>query len=104
MPCRGGTPPLTEEEASRLLLALGGGWRRNAAGHLEREYTFDAFQPALAFANEVGAIAEAENHHPEITVGWGRCRLEIWTHAISGLTKSDFVLAAKAERASARRT
>jgi 4a-hydroxytetrahydrobiopterin dehydratase len=71
----------------------------NAPGHLERTYTFKNFAEAMAFANRVGDIAEAEGHHPDLHVSWGRCRVEVWTHKIGGLTESDFYFAAKADRA-----
>jgi 4a-hydroxytetrahydrobiopterin dehydratase len=82
-----------------LLQHLAPGWRLNAEGHLERMYPFKNFAQALEFANQVGAIAEAEGHHPDLYVAWGKCRVEIWTHKIQGLTESDFYLAAKADRA-----
>ena len=65
---------------------------------MERRYTFKDFAQALAFANKVGAVAEAEGHHPDLYLAWGKCKIEIWSHKIKGLTESDFVLAAKAER------
>ncbi len=95
-PCNRRTPPLKKEEVDRLIAELGGGWSLNAAGHLEREFgPFADFAGALAFANAAGRIAESEGHHPDLHVGWGRCRVEIWTHAYSALSKNDFVLAAK---------
>jgi 4a-hydroxytetrahydrobiopterin dehydratase len=103
IPCRGGVPPLEDDRVRELLAELGGDWRLNDAGHLECAYQFRNFADALAFANSVGEIAEAENHHPDLHVSWGRCRIEIWTHKISGLTESDFFFAAKAERAFAGR-
>lgn len=77
---------------------MGRGWSLNAQGHLERLYTFKDFAQSLAFANKVGAVAEAEGHHPDLYVAWGKCKVEIWTHKINGLTESDFYLAAKADR------
>ena len=102
IPCRGGVPPLTAEVANRLLAELRGDWAINSAGHLAAKYTFANFVQAMGFANAVAEIAEAEQHHPDITVRWGACEVEIWTHKISGLTESDFVLAAKIERARAQ--
>ena len=99
VPCRGGVPPLPAARAEALLGELGGAWQLNAAGHLECAYAFRDFAAAMAFANRVADIAERENHHPDLTVRWGRCVVEIWTHKISGLTESDFYLAAKVERA-----
>jgi 4a-hydroxytetrahydrobiopterin dehydratase len=83
-----------------LLKELGGGWKVNTSGHLERAYDFKDFKGALAFANAVGEIAEEQGHHPDLYVRWGQCRVEIWTHKISGLTESDFYLAAKVSRLS----
>lgn len=98
IPCRGGVPPLEPQRIAALLTELGGGWRVNPAGHLERVYTFKNFVDALSFANEVGSVAEEQNHHPDLTVRWGECGIEIWTHKIGGLTESDFYLAAKIAR------
>ena len=90
--------PLKALRAKELLKELGQGWKLNGKGHLERRYTFTDFAQALAFANKVGAVAEAEDHHPDLSLAWGKCKVEIWSHKIKGLTESDFVLAAKAER------
>ena len=65
--------------------------------HLEREYRFPDFATALAFVNRVGAMAEAQNHHPDLLLAWGRARVTIWTHKIDGLTESDFVFGAKCD-------
>ena len=98
VPCRGGVPPVEKTKADELLKQLGKGWAFNKAGHLERLYTFKDFTQALAFVNKVGAVAEAEGHHPDLYLAWGKCVIEIWTHKINGLTESDFYLAAKADR------
>jgi 4a-hydroxytetrahydrobiopterin dehydratase len=97
--CQGGVPPLAEQRIRELLGQLQSGWRLNAQGHLERLYEFKDFARALEFVNRLGAIAEAEGHHPDLHLSWGKCRAEIWTHKIQGLTESDFYLAAKADRA-----
>jgi len=86
-------------KVEELLRQLSSGWLLNSAGHLERIYPFKNFVQALEFANRVGGIAEAEGHHPDLHIAWGKCRVEIWTHKIQGLTESDFYLAAKADRA-----
>ena len=98
VPCRGGVPPLEPAKVQELLGQLEKGWSLNADGHLERTYEFKNFADALAFVNTVGAIAEDEGHHPDLYLAWGRCKVEIWTHKIQGLTESDFYLAAKADR------
>ena len=82
-----------------MLYQLKPGWHVNSQGHLERLYQFPDFARALEFANKVGAIAEAEGHHPDLSIAWGKCKVEIWTHKIEGLTESDFYLAAKGDRA-----
>jgi 4a-hydroxytetrahydrobiopterin dehydratase len=99
IPCRGGVPPIEETRAQELLAELARGWQINKDGHLERLYTFSDFAGALDFVNKVGAVAEAEGHHPDLHLAWGKCRVEIWTHKINGLTESDFYLAAKSDRA-----
>ena len=99
IPCRGGIPPLPADRIEALLKELGHGWVLNQNGHLERLYTFKNFLQSLGFANKVGEVAEAEGHHPDLYVAWGKCKIEIWSHKINGLTESDFYLAAKADRA-----
>lgn len=99
IPCRGGVPPLAKDRAQVLLRELDSGWRLNAMGHLERAFTFDDFAEAMAFANKVADVAETEGHHPDLHIAWGKCKVEIWTHKINGLTESDFYFAAKADRA-----
>lgn len=98
VPCKGGVPPLRGRALHDLLARLGGGWQVVDEHHLAKEYGFRNFADALAFTNRVGALAEEQQHHPDIHLAWGRVRLEIWTHTIDGLTESDFVLAAKADR------
>ncbi|MBI4419902.1 MAG: 4a-hydroxytetrahydrobiopterin dehydratase [Gemmatimonadetes bacterium] len=100
VPCKGGVPPLAGEPLQQLLRQLDNDWRVVDGHHLEKEYKFTNFVEALAFTNRVGAIAEEEGHHPDIYLTWGKVRISIWTHAINGLTESDFILAAKAEEAS----
>ncbi|HXE95910.1 MAG TPA: 4a-hydroxytetrahydrobiopterin dehydratase [Dongiaceae bacterium] len=97
IPCKGGVPPLKGSELAGLLDELGGGWRVVAEHHLEKEYRFKDFRTALAFTNRVGELAEAQGHHPDIHLSWGKVRLVIWTHKIDGLTESDFVFAAKVD-------
>ena len=97
VPCKGGVPPLRGKELARLAGELGGGWQVVAERQLEKEYQFKDFREALDFTNKVGELAEAQGHHPDIYLAWGKVNLTIWTHKINGLTESDFVLAAKAD-------
>lgn len=72
------------------------GWELvDGAKQIEKSFTFKDFKDALAFANRVGAIAEAEQHHPEIEIAWGKVEIELSTHAIGGLSENDFIVAAK---------
>jgi 4a-hydroxytetrahydrobiopterin dehydratase len=99
IPCHGGVPSMQKSRAEELRRELDEEWRLNPNGHLERAYAFKNFAQAMAFANKVACIAENEGHHPDLYIAWGKCKVEIWTHKISGLTESDFYFAAKADRA-----
>jgi 4a-hydroxytetrahydrobiopterin dehydratase len=97
IPCRGGVPPLKGEALKPLLAQLASGWRIVEEHHLEKIFRFADFHGALAFTNQVGELAEREQHHPDIHLAWGRATLHVWTHKIDGLTESDFILAAKVD-------
>jgi|ERR1051325_4687432 4a-hydroxytetrahydrobiopterin dehydratase len=99
VPCHGGVPAVKGEELDALRRELGGDWRVVNEHHLEKDFAFPDFATALAFTNRIGAIADAEGHHPDLLLGWGKVRVTIWTHAIDGLSRSDFVLAAKIDAA-----
>jgi 4a-hydroxytetrahydrobiopterin dehydratase len=98
VPCKGGVPRLEGNELSGLTNELGGGWKVVDGHHLEKEYKFKNFRDPLAFTNKVGDLAESQGHHPDIFLAWGLVKLTIWTHKVNGLTESDFILAAKADR------
>jgi len=98
VPCKGGVPRL-EGEALEFLSAQLDGWQVVGERKLTKTYRFANFAEALAFVNRVGAIAEEQRHHPDIHLAWGRVTVEVWTHKIDGLTESDFVFAAKSDRA-----
>ena len=98
VPCRGGVPPLKGAAIQELSAALASGWQVVNEHHLEKEYRFREFADALVFTNQVGALAEAEGHHPDVYLAWGKVKLTLWTHKIDGLTESDFIFAAKADQ------
>ena len=101
MPCKGGVAALDDATVSRLLAQLDG-WHVVDGHRLVKAYRFPDFAQALAFVNRIGAIAEEQQHHPDIALAWGKVSLEVWTHKIDGLTESDFILAAKCDRERAR--
>jgi len=95
VPCQGGVPPMAISEAQKVLANLHAGWAINSMGHLERVFLVRNFADALSLAVTLGAVAENAGHHPDLLVSYGKLRAEIWTHKIGGLSRSDFVLAAK---------
>ena len=97
IPCRGGVPPLKGGDLTALLAKLGGGWKVVDEHHLEKEYKFKDFRQALDFTNRVGEMAEAQGHHPDVYLAWGKVKITFWTHKIDGLTESDFIFAAKSD-------
>lgn len=97
--CRSDSPRLTAAEVEALKPEIPR-WSvadRDAIARLERVFTFANFAEALAFTNGVGGLAEAMGHHPAITTEWGRVTVVWWTHAIGGLHRNDFVMAAKTD-------
>ena len=97
VPCRGGVPALKGEALAKLAAQVQG-WQVVDEHHLTKTYTFPDFQSALDFVNRVGAVAEAEGHHPDLYLTWGRVDVKTYTHKINGLTESDFILAAKVDQ------
>jgi 4a-hydroxytetrahydrobiopterin dehydratase len=96
--CEGGVESLPADDVERIAATLEAGWRVVDGHHLRRSYKFKDFKSALTFVNRVGALAEEEGHHPDITLGWGRAEISLYTHAVDGLTRNDFILAAKISR------
>jgi 4a-hydroxytetrahydrobiopterin dehydratase len=95
VPCEGGAVPLERAEAETLLKQVSG-WSLGADGKkISKEFKFKDFLEAMAFANKITPIAEAEGHHPDLSIGWGKVGVELTTHAIGGLSENDFILAAK---------
>jgi 4a-hydroxytetrahydrobiopterin dehydratase len=97
--CRKGEPALTGAEIKDLHLHVPQWQVREVDGmpRLERTFKFKNFAEALDFTNQVGAIAEEEDHHPRIVTEWGKVTLQFWTHVIGGLHKNDFIMAAKVD-------
>jgi len=97
VPCRGGVPPLKGSQLADLVRQLPG-WEVVDEHHLKKNFTFQDFRQALAFVNRVGELAEQQGHHPDILLAWGRAEVTTYTHAVKGLTESDFILAAKIDK------
>ncbi len=98
--CRKGEPIVTDAEITELYPQVPE-WQIIEADNikmLERVFRFENFSEALRFTNKVGAIAEAEGHHPAITTEWGRVTVKWWTHKIRGLHRNDFIMAAKTDQ------
>lgn len=94
VPCRGGFPPFTLEQAQEYLQQVED-WKLIEGKKIVKEFTFAKYLDGIAFAQRVAELAEQEGHHPNIHIFYKRVRIEIWTHKIDGLTESDFILAAK---------
>jgi len=96
VPCEGGVPTLSEPEVDALLSNLPGWVRSEGKPRIRREWRARNFATAMNFFNQVAAVAESEGHHPDLhLVGYRNVTIEIWTHAIGGLSENDFILAAK---------
>ena len=98
IPCRGGIPPLKGDDLTPLQNELGADWKTVEEHHIEKVFKFDTYREGIDFVNAVAEIAEEQQHHPDILLTYGKVRITIWTHAINGLTESDFIFAARTDR------
>lgn len=98
VPCRGDVPAL-KRPAIEVFHKDIPAWSVINDHELHRIFKFADFKQALDFVNQIGSVAEEEGHHPDILLAWGKVEVTIWTHKIDGLTESDFILAAKIDRA-----
>ena len=98
VPCEKDTVPLFKPRAEELMKEIPS-WSLSAdAKKISKKFTFKDFVDAMQFANEITSIAEAEGHHPDLWIGWGRVEIELSTHSIGGLSENDFILAAKIDQ------
>ena len=98
-PCEGGIPPLTAAEAQRFLSQISGSWTvTENARAIRREFRFRDFYRTMSFVNALAHIANIEDHHPDLEVGYNYCRVLFSTHAIKGLSENDFICAAKLDQ------
>jgi 4a-hydroxytetrahydrobiopterin dehydratase len=97
-PCEGGTPPLSRAAAQALLAQLSGDWSLSEDGRaLRRAFAFRDFYRTMSFVNALAHLANIEDHHPDLEIGYNYCRVTYTTHAIRGLSENDFVCAAKVD-------
>ncbi len=96
VPCEGGTDPLTGDELKKYFAMLNNWQVATDQKSIYQEFKFADFTAALAFVNQVGALAEAEGHHPDLEIfGYNKVKIKLSTHAIGGLSENDFIMAAK---------
>ena len=93
--CEGGIPALRKKEIENYLAQLQGGWRLSNDKMISKVFSFVNFKHTMDFVNKVADISEQEGHHPVMHVHFGKLVVEIWTHAIDGLSENDFIMAAK---------
>lgn len=97
-PCEGGIPPLTPEQAAQFLAQVSGAWAlTEEARAIRRDFAFRDFYRTMSFVNALAHIANIEDHHPDLEVGYNYCRVRFTTHAVKGLSENDFVCAAKVD-------
>ena len=97
-PCHGGTPTLTPEEVARHLPSVSQEWEVVDGNKLRREFRWRNFLRSMFFVNAVAYLAEQEGHHPDMTISYNRVTVEQTTHIIGGLSRNDFIMAAKIDK------
>jgi 4a-hydroxytetrahydrobiopterin dehydratase len=96
VPCEGGVAPLARGEAERLVAALAPGWRLGPeAKSLHHDFKFLDFYRTMSFVNCIAHVANLEDHHPDLAIGYNHVHVTYTTHAIQGLSENDFICAAK---------
>jgi len=99
VPCEGGVQPLTRADAEKYLAKLTPGWKlADDTRSIGREWSFKDFYRTMSFMNAVAHIANREDHHPDVELGYNYCRVRFMTHAIQGLSENDFICAARIDR------
>jgi 4a-hydroxytetrahydrobiopterin dehydratase len=98
VPCEGNVPPLTPDKAQETMKELNDWSLIDDAHLLAKSFRFKDFAQTMEFVNKIAAIAEEEQHHPDLTVTYGAVTVELMTHAIGGLSENDFIVAAKIDR------
>lgn len=97
VPCEGGVAPLTPEQIAELQKELTLVWEVHNNEKISHFFRFKDFKESMIFVNKIAELAEAQGHHPDIHISYNRVTIELWTHAIHGLSENDFILAKKIE-------
>ena len=97
-PCEGGIDPLDQEEVSEYIKYIRNDWKVTENHKISRDYSFVNYKHTMDFVNKVADLAEEEGHHPVMHVYYGKVIIELWTHAIRGLSENDFILASKIDK------
>lgn len=97
VPCEGGVNPMKPAEVRTYLSYLTSDWSVDEDKKIEKDFNFKNFKEAMKFVNKVAEIAEEEGHHPDIEISYNKVEIELWTHAIKGLSVNDFIVARKIE-------
>jgi 4a-hydroxytetrahydrobiopterin dehydratase len=95
VPCEGNIPPLNEKQVAEFRKEVGEDWSVHENKKIKKEYLFKNYGQTMAFVDRVAGLAEAEGHHPVMHVYYSKVEIELWTHAINGLSENDFIMAAK---------
>jgi 4a-hydroxytetrahydrobiopterin dehydratase len=98
IPCEGGMPAFGKSQISKYKSQLSKGWEVVEAKKLRKIFKFKNFIETMGFVNQVALIAQAEDHHPDMQVSYSKAVIELWTHAVDGLSENDFILAAKIDQ------
>jgi len=97
-PCEGGVPPLNPQEISEYKKKISAGWTVEENHKIGKVFLFVNYKHTMDFVNKVASLAEEEGHHPVMHVYYSRIEIELWTHAINGLSENDFIMAAKIDK------
>jgi len=98
VPCEGGMPAFGKKQITKYKSQLKSNWEVLNDKKLRKEFIFKNFVQVMGFVNQVALIAQAEDHHPDMQVSYKKVVVELWTHAVNGLSENDFILAAKIDR------
>lgn len=97
VPCKGTEKPLEQNEIAKYLTLLKSSWAIVDDKLIQKTFKFKDFVKAIAFVNKIAEVAESEEHHPDITINYNKVKIQLTTHAIKGLSKNDFIMAARIE-------